>query len=225
MSRQNAENSKEALELMHRAQRGAQSGLDVVRRLTTAMQDIDRSATATATIVKTIDEIAFQTNILSLNAAVEAARAGEVGKGFAVVADEVRRLAMRSAEAANETTRLIEESVARVRTGVALNAEALQELEAIGNGAERASVVVEEISAASQQQSTGVAQIATAMEQLNGTTQAVASNAEESAASAEELQSQSETVRDLVQSFALTNGKRPRTGGASPVVGSIRRSA
>jgi methyl-accepting chemotaxis protein len=153
--------------------------------------------------VRTIDEIAFQTNLLALNAAVEAARAGDAGKGFAVVAEEVRSLAQRSAEAARNTSRLIEESVKNAESGVELNGAVLKQLGEIAGQVNRVGAVMGEIAAASEQQSDGVSQINSAVEQMNGVTQGVASNSEQSAASAEELSGQAERMRELVTTFRL----------------------
>src|SRR5207244_6281044 len=140
------------------ARASANKGMGSMKRLSQAMDKIKSSGDATAKSVKTIDEIACQTNLLALDAAVEAARAGDAGKGFAVVAEEVRNLAMRSAEAAKNTANLIEESVKNVEGGVALNQEVLSNLQEINGQIEKVSEVVAEIAAASDQQSQGVEQ-------------------------------------------------------------------
>lgn len=209
MSQQNSSNSQEARSLSETARTSAEKGRTSMKRLSGAIEKIQASSGSTAKIIKTIEEIAIQTNLLALNAAVEAARAGDAGKGFAVVAEEVRNLAMRSAEAAKETARLIEESVANTGQGVALNDEVLANLDEINLQIEKTSVVVAEIAASSQQQSQGVSQINTAVEQMNGLTQQAAANSEESASAAEELSGQSQEMLGLISSFHLSGDRRP----------------
>ena len=204
MARQTSANSQEVRSLAEEARTGTQRGNQNMQELTQAMEKIKESSSATAKIVKTIDEIAFQTNLLALNAAVEAARAGEAGKGFAVVAEEVRNLAMRSAQAAKDTAALIEESVGNVETGVALNSEVLRSLEQIAVQVNKVGEVIAEVAAAGEQQSQGVDQISTAVEEMNGVTQQVAANSEESAATAEELSSQAAVLSGMVGEFRLS---------------------
>lgn len=214
MSGQNAANANEARRLTEGAQQSAARGVESMRRLSDAIEEIKVGADRTARIIKTIDEIAFQTNLLALNAAVEAARAGEAGKGFAVVAEEVRNLAIRSAEAARNTTELIEESVRNVEGGVALNAEVLENLEEIADQVSRVEVVMAEIAAASEQQSQGVMQINQAVDQMNTVTQQTAANSEESASAAEELASQAEQMHEMVAAFTLSTRVRSRRAAA-----------
>src|SRR5208337_3964299 len=154
-------------------------------------------------IVKTIDEIAFQTNLLALNAAVEAARAGDAGKGFAVVAEEVRNLAMRSAEAAKNTSNLIEGSVKNAEGGVAINQEVLANLREINEQVNKVREVMAEIATASDQQSQGIDQITASVEQMNEMTQGNAANSEESAASALELNNLARKMQKMVDAFEL----------------------
>jgi methyl-accepting chemotaxis protein len=175
-----------------------------MKRLSESIDRIRTSSDATAKIVKTIDEIAFQTNLLALNAAVEAARAGDAGKGFAVVAEEVRNLALRCAEAARNTSKLIEESVQNAVGGVALNQETMKHLAEINEQIQKVTAVMGEIAAASQRQSLGVSQITSAVEQLNHVTQQVAAGAEESAGAAEELSGRAVEAKRLVEGFRLT---------------------
>jgi methyl-accepting chemotaxis protein len=212
MAQQNMANATEARSLSESAGRATTEGVDNMRQLSDAVESIKGSSDATAKVVKTIDEIAFQTNLLALNAAVEAARAGDAGKGFAVVAEEVRNLAMRSAEAAQDTAELIEDAVRNAESGVTHNQEAIQSLGEIEQGISRVREVMTEVSEASNQQTQGVSEISKAVEQMNGVTQSVAANAEESASAAEELSSQSQLVYGLVGGFTLTNGGGRRVG-------------
>jgi methyl-accepting chemotaxis protein len=204
MTKQNANNAKEARSLAEGARGTAAKGADSMKRLSEAISLIKASSDATAKIVKTIDEIAFQTNLLALNAAVEAARAGDAGKGFAVVAEEVRNLAMRSAEAAKNTSNLIEESVRNAEGGVNINHEVLSNLREINEHINKVSEVVAEIASASDQQSQGIDQITGAVDQMNEMTQRNAANAEESAASALELDSLAHKMQKMVDAFELS---------------------
>jgi methyl-accepting chemotaxis protein len=204
MTKQNTANATEARGVSEATGEATTRGVESMRRLSDAVAQIKMSSDATAKVVKTIDEIAFQTNLLALNAAVEAARAGDAGKGFAVVAEEVRNLAMRSAEAAQETSRLIEGSVTSADEGVDLNDMVMTQLEEINDGVGNVRDVMGEIAAASEQQTRGVDEINIALEQMNLVTQETAANAEESASAAEELTAQAERVKDLVGSFTLS---------------------
>ncbi|HEX7019904.1 MAG TPA: methyl-accepting chemotaxis protein [Gemmatimonadaceae bacterium] len=205
MAKQSASNAKEARGLAEAAREGTAKGVESMQRLTTAMGRIKESSDATAKIVKTIDEIAFQTNLLALNAAVEAARAGDAGKGFAVVAEEVRNLAMRSAEAAKNTANLIEGAVKNAEGGVVITGEVVENLDEITTGVTRVSEVMNEIAAASDQQTQGITQVNTAVDQMNGVTQQTAANSEESASAAEELSSQAARMREMVETFRLNS--------------------
>jgi methyl-accepting chemotaxis protein len=207
MTKQNAANAKEGLTMSGSTREVAAKGVESMKRLSSAINEIKVSADATAKIIKTIDEIAFQTNLLALNAAVEAARAGDAGKGFAVVAEEVRNLAIRSAEAAKSTAEMIEASVRNAEGGVAINQEVLKNLEEINVQVNKVNAVMAEIAAASEQQDQGIAQITTAMDQMNQVTQQVAANAEESASASEELNSQSSEMRSMVNAFQLSSSE------------------
>jgi methyl-accepting chemotaxis protein len=207
MARQNTGNAQEARSMAEGAAGSTAKGVEGMGRLSGAMEKIKESSDATAKIVKTIDEIAFQTNLLALNAAVEAARAGEAGKGFAVVAEEVRALAMRSAEAAKNTSELIEDSVTNAEEGVTVQAQVLEQLQEIESGVGRVREVMSEIAAASEQQTDGVDQINGAVEEMNGVTQNTAASAEESASVAQELTGQAGRVRELVASFRIRGGE------------------
>jgi methyl-accepting chemotaxis protein len=217
MTQQNALNTQEANSLSDTARERTSGGVESMRRLAQAIEKIKGSSDQTAKIVKTIDEIAFQTNLLALNAAVEAARAGEAGKGFAVVAEEVRSLAMRSAEAAKNTSELIEGAVRDAQNGVTLSEEVVVALSQIEVGIGKVKDVVGEISASSEQQSQGIHQINVAVEQMNSVTQAVAANSEEAASASEELSSQAEVMQGLVGQFTLgTDHRTARRGTQRP---------
>ena len=170
------------------------------------MQDINASSARIADIIGVIDAIAFQTNILALNAAVEAARAGEQGRGFAVVATEVRALAKRSADAAKEIKQLITASVERVEGGSALADQAGSTMGEIVHAIRRVTDIMGEISAASHEQSAGVAQVGEAVMQMDQATQQNAALVEESAAAAEGLRQQAEGLLQAVSRFQLERG-------------------
>jgi methyl-accepting chemotaxis protein len=224
MTRQNAANVKEAKRLSENTRANVEKAVESMKRLSEAIARIKASSDATAKIVKTIDEIAFQTNLLALNAAVEAARAGEAGKGFAVVAEEVRNLAMRSAEAAKNTTNMIDESVRNADGGVVISKEVLRNFEEINTQVRKVGEVMAEIAAASEQQDQGINQINTAADQMNQVTQQTAANAEESAASAEELSGQAQEMKSMVASFKLTE-VAPGQGTQDPSRGHQPRTA
>ena len=207
MTKKNSETAQQAAALAGDAQKSAERGNSAMIKMSSAIAEIQKSASATAKIIKVIDEIAFQTNLLALNAAVEAARAGEAGKGFAVVAEEVRNLAMRSAEAAKNTASMIEESVANAKNGVEIATEVGKNLEEITTGAAKVNNLIGEIAAASREQSQGIAQVNTAVGEMDKVTQATAANAEESASASEELSSQAELLKGMVDELtALVNG-------------------
>jgi methyl-accepting chemotaxis protein len=207
MTKQNADNAQQANTLAAEAKKAANNGSEAMERMAGAIEDIKKSSDETAKIIKVIDEIAFQTNLLALNAAVEAARAGEAGKGFAVVAEEVRNLAMRSAEAAKNTSNLIEQSVNNSRNGVQICSEVKKALDEIVGSIGKTTDLVGEIAAASNEQAQGVDQINTAVSQMDKVTQQNAANAEESASASEELSGQAESMNQIVdQLVALVNG-------------------
>jgi uncharacterized phage infection (PIP) family protein YhgE len=167
-------------------------------------------------IIKTIDEIAFQTNILALNAAVEAARAGEAGMGFAVVADEVRNLAQRCAQAAKETAAKIEDSVQKSIHGVEISAKVGRSLEEIVSKARQIDEMAAEVATASKEQNQGIGQVNTAVSQMDKITQSNAANAEESASAAEELNAQAEGLKDAVQNLLQIVGGLQASGQTVP---------
>jgi methyl-accepting chemotaxis protein len=179
----------------------AEGGKLAMTRMGEAIGRIKQSADQTAGILKTIDEIAFQTNLLALNAAVEAARAGDAGKGFAVVAEEVRSLARRSAEAAKKTAALIDESQKNAQEGITVSSEADRALARIAEKVQGLARLIGEVSAASVEQSKGLAQIGNAMTRMDGVTQANAAASEESASASEELFAQAQELEGMVEAL------------------------
>ena len=201
MTRRNSENAVQAARLVTDVANQVTASNTALADMVGSMEEIRESSNKVAKIIKTIDEIAFQTNILALNAAVEAARAGEAGMGFAVVADEVRNLAQRSAQAAKDTAGLIEESIAKSQEGSTKVEQVAATIGTITESVNRVKGIVEEVREASQQQTQGIDQVTQAVMQMEKVTQTTAATAEESAAASEELNAQAETsmvvVRDL----------------------------
>ncbi|MDR2694046.1 MAG: methyl-accepting chemotaxis protein [Chitinispirillales bacterium] len=206
MTKQNADNSNQAKILASEARSAANEGDTTMRRMAAAINQIKLMSDNTVKIIKTIDDIAFQTNLLALNAAVEAARAGEAGKGFAVVAEEVRNLAMLSAEAANNTAKMIEESVKNADGGVKITEEVAKSLGHIVDRTARVNDLIGEIAAASGEQSQGIEQVNIAVAQMNQITQRNAASSEESASASEELSSQASELANMVHLFKLSSG-------------------
>jgi len=205
-TKQTANNAGEAERAMKETEPQVVSGVESMERMNKTMAEIKESSLETSKIIKTIDEIAFQTNLLALNAAVEAARAGEAGKGFAVVAEEVRTLAQRSAEAAKDTSDLIEKSQGISQRGASVAEEVAENLRNIEKSVHSVSTLVVEISAAANEQQTGIEEMSSVMHQMDKVVQSNASSSEESASAAEELSSQAAEMNHIVEELVKLVG-------------------
>jgi methyl-accepting chemotaxis protein len=229
MTKRNADNSRSANELSKQTRAAADKGVEDMRGMNTAMLAIKASSDDIAKIIRTIDEIAFQTNILALNAAVEAARAGEAGMGFAVVADEVRNLAQRSAQAAKETAAKIEGAITRTAQGVEYSDKVSLALNDIVTKARQVDELAAEVASASTEQTHGITQINTAVGQMDKVTQSNAASSEESAAAAEELYAQAEvmkkSVSELMRLVVGDGGDRPIRASVSSAATKTARPA
>lgn len=208
-TKQNADNADEANSLAEKAKINALNGNEQMKDMLKAMNEINVSSANISRIIKVIDDIAFQTNILALNAAVEAARAGQMGRGFAVVAEEVRNLAARSAEAAKETTEMIEGSIKKVNDGTKMANETASALKVIVEDVTKAALLVNNIASASNEQAIGISQIAQGLSQVSMVVQSNSATSEESAAASEELSGQAEMLKDQVQRFKLYRKAQP----------------
>lgn len=216
MTRTNASGASEANTKMEETKKIVAEGNQAMTQASSAMNEIAEASEKISKIIKVIEEIAFQTNLLALNAAVEAARAGEHGKGFAVVADEVRNLAQRAASAAKETGELIEQTGQRVNRGVEMNKKTAASFSQIGESAEKVAALIAQIAQASNEQAQGVDQVNTAVSQMDKVTQQNAAGAEESASAAEELAAQAQTVKGMVNELmALVGGRQESVSQSS----------
>lgn len=214
MIRQTAENARQTYTLMQENNRTVEETRRSMDQLNSSMADISRSSEQTFKIMKTIDELAFQTNLLALNAAVEAARAGQAGAGFAVVADEVRNLALRSAEAARETSGLIESTVETIDTGARIVEKTHQSFSRMAKNVVRGSELVGEITAAADEQAQGIEQVSRAMSDIDQITQQNAADAEQSAASAQQMNGQAEQMHRFVEALLRLVGESRDKGAA-----------
>jgi len=210
VTKRNTDNAGKANDLARQAREAAERGATDMLTMSQAMNDIKTASDDIAKIIKTIDEIAFQTNILALNAAVEAARAGEAGMGFAVVAEEVRSLAQRSAQAARDTAAKIEGAIAKAAQGVGINAKVAQALNEIVTKARQVDELVSEVATASKEQSQGIGLVNSAITRMDNVVQNNAAGAQESAASAEELNAQAESLKELASELQKLVGGSAR---------------
>ncbi len=228
MTKRNADNAAEAKALTHESKEVVEKVDGQMKGMVDAVQAINKSSEETGKIIKTIDEIAFQTNLLALNAAVEAARAGEAGAGFAVVADEVRNLAMRAAEAAKNTSSLIEDTIKAVQKGNELTTATQEAFKENAELAMKVGQLVDEIASASEEQSRGISQVSTAVLEMDKVTQATAANAEESAAAAEELNAQAEQMKvyvgDLITLVGGSGASKATLSSAPKVSSGLRKT-
>ncbi len=209
MTKTNADNAAAANALMTEAKEIVAQAEASMEKLTRSMADVSKASEETSKIVKTIDEIAFQTNLLALNAAVEAARAGEAGAGFAVVAEEVRNLALRAAQAAKETSLLIEGTVGKVKDGTGLLEVTNKQFLEVAKSALKVAELVGEISAASREQALGIEQVSKAVTEMERVVQRNAASAEESASAAQEMSSQAAVLKkEVVENLMVVIGGR-----------------
>ena len=209
----NSDSAKQAAKIAEANRERAMTGEQEIRQLITSMSDIATSSRKIEEITTVIDDIAFQTNLLSLNAAVEAARAGEQGKGFGVVAEAVRNLAQRSAAAAKDIENLIRESVEKIDQGKDMADRSSEVLKKIVESAQRSSTISSEIANLSSDQATGIQHVGEAMNEVDSTTQKNAASSEETSASAEEISSQAAVLKDLVGDLVAMLDGRERNRG------------
>ena len=219
---QNARNAANANEMSTEAGANVAESNEHMQQLMAAMNEINNTAADIGKIIKTIEDIAFQTNILALNAAVEAARAGEAGKGFAVVADEVRNLAGKSAEAANNTTTLIENAISAIKAGTNLANSTAVSLQSVVEKTAGVNAKVQEISTASEQQATAISQIGTGIDQISAVVQTNSATAEQSAAASEELSGQADLLKSLINQFVLESKDNDFFSPAAPAVSGFK---
>ncbi len=207
MTRQNAEHATQGDTMMKETGKVISEANESMESLSVSMEEISNASSEISKIIKDIDEIAFQTNLLALNAAVEAARAGEAGAGFAVVADEVRNLAMRAAEAAKNTSELIEGTVTKIGEGARMTSSAKESFIKVEESAKKVGELVGEINAASNEQTQGIDQINTAVADMDKVTQQNAANAEEAASASEEMNAQADQMKQIVNELVAMVGE------------------
>ena len=218
VTRANADRARDAKQLASRARQAADAGTAGMNELRTAMDTIQKASSDIAVIIKTIDQIAFQTNILALNAAVEAARAGDAGLGFAVVADEVRALAVRSAEAARETAAKIEYATRSSAEGTTLSGKVAVHFAEIAERVREVDELIAQTAVASREQNEGIAQVSRSISDLDRLTQNNAALAEETSAAADELSGQTDRLRDVAASFMILarGGRKDENASGQP---------
>ena len=224
MTQRNAADAQKALGLANQARNAANKGAEDIQAMGASMEMIKSSSADIAKIIKTIDEIAFQTNILALNAAVEAARAGAAGAGFAVVAEEVRNLAHRSATAAKETAAKIEGAIAKTAQGVEISGTVAGALHDITAKVREVDELVAAVANGSREQSSGIEQINVAVSQMDQVTQDNAASAQEGAAAAQELNAQAERMKEAVAELLLLVGGKNRTE-AGHAMGTVKSAS
>ncbi|MBW1780710.1 MAG: hypothetical protein JRL30_08205 [Deltaproteobacteria bacterium] len=215
MTRHNADNADQANTLMKEADQVIGKANTSMDEVITSMEAITQASEETSKIIKTIDEIAFQTNLLALNAAVEAARAGEAGSGFAVVADEVRNLAIRAADAARNTARLIEGTIKEVKDGSEIVATTTKAFTEVATSSSKVGELVSEIDGASREQAQGIEQVNRAVAEMDRVTQQNAGNAEESASASEQMRAQAEQMKRVVRELETLVGSGGKIKDAS----------
>ncbi|MCC8181352.1 MAG: methyl-accepting chemotaxis protein, partial [Planctomycetes bacterium] len=211
-AQENATHAKEANQLATSSRDAARRGYDAVSELVSSMAEIQQAGKRIASVAKLIDDIAFQTNLLSLNAAVEAARAGRQGKGFSVVADEVRNLSGRSAKAARETSEMVAAMTERMEAGAQLAVRSDHEFREIVDATAQVAKLFEEIASASNAQSTAMAQIAQGLGQIDTVIQQNTQSAQQTADSADTLSRQADELRRMVSRFRLIHNRDGRQG-------------
>ena len=216
MTRRNSDNAQQAKSLANETRQAAEAGTAEILAMNQAISEMKTSSDTVGKIIKTIDEIAFQTNILALNAAIEAARAGEAGLGFAVVADEVRNLAHRSTEASRETAATIEQSIRTSERGVALSQKVGQRLDEILQRVRNVDQLVGDIAAASTEQTHGIQQVNQAVSAMDTITQTNAAGAEEGASAGEHLIAQSKELNLVVVELEKMVGGRSSIAESEP---------
>jgi hypothetical protein len=224
MTKQNADNANQADQLMKSSNQIVLEANSSMNNLIKSMEEISMASEQTFKIIKTIDEIAFQTNLLALNAAVEAARAGEAGAGFAVVADEVRNLAMRAAEAAKNTSTLIEGTVKKIKEGSALVSRSNTAFTHVSESSVKVGELVAEIAAASKEQAQGIEQVNKAVNEMDKVVQQNAATSEETASASEEMSAQAEQMKFMVKEMMLLIGGAKQNGNGNGHQKSHKRS-